>query len=213
MRTPLRALWPVNIDRLQHARKLALLGPAVLLLMLAFFLQSHWTAAPLLRKSMVWVGGILIAAAILGRTWAIVYMGRRKRWKFVSDGPYSVARHPLYAFSIMGAAGVAAQTMSFVVTLAAISIVWIIFDRVARVEESDMAARFGDTYRNYLARTPRFLPNPSLWRARCEGVAVDYRLTLRSFCDSSLLAVAVPFYITLRWAHEAGLIPVLFELP
>jgi protein-S-isoprenylcysteine O-methyltransferase Ste14 len=201
----------VNIDRLQ--RKLVLLVAAVVLLVAALFLQPRWTTTSVLHESMIWIGAFLIGAAICGRTWAIVHIGGRKTWHFISEGPYSVARHPLYAFSILGTAGMAAQTTSFVVTLTAVFVVWVIFARAARVEETDMTARFGDIYRSYLARTPRFFPKPSLWRPSSNGIAVDYPVAIRSFADSSLFAVAVPFYLALRWAHDAQLIPVLYELP
>jgi protein-S-isoprenylcysteine O-methyltransferase Ste14 len=200
----------MNIDRLQ--RKLVLLVAAVLLLVMALFLQPHWTTSAL-HESMIWIGAFLIGAAICGRTWAIVHIGGRKMWHFISDGPYSVARHPLYASSILGTAGVAALTTSLVVTLTAVFVVWVIFARAARIEETVMAARFGDTYRSYLARTPRFFPKPSLWRPSSNAIAVDYRIAIRSFADSSLFAVAVPFYLALRWAHETQLIPVLYQLP
>src|SRR5262249_9864284 len=185
---------------------------AVLLLLVAVFLRSRWTTCSFVHESMIWIGALCIAVAICGRTWAIAHIGRRKRWEFISDGPYSVVRHPLYAFSVLGAAGMGAQTASFVFMFITVFAAWIIFDRMARIEETDMAAHFGETYRSYLARTPRFFPKPSLWHAP-SGVWVDYSLVGTSFFDSSLLAVAVPFYMVLRWAHEAHLIPVLYELP
>jgi protein-S-isoprenylcysteine O-methyltransferase Ste14 len=201
------------VDWLQRVRERApLVIAANLLLLVALFLRSRWTTGSFVHESMIWIGALFIAVAICGRTWAIVHIGRRKRWEFVSDGPYSVARHPLYAFSILGTAGMGAQTASLVFMLISVLAVWIIFDRMARIEETDMAAHFGEVYHSYIARTPRFLPKPSLWRAP-SGVWVDYSLAGRSFCDSSLFAVAVPLYMVLRWAHEARLIPVLYELP
>ncbi len=209
----LREIFIVIFDWIQRIReRTPLVIAASLLLLAGLFLRSRWMTCSFVHESMIWIGALCIAAAICGRTWAIAHVGHRKRWEFVSDGPYSVARHPLYAFSILGAAGIGAQTASFVFMLITVFAAWIIFDRMARIEETDMAAYFGEPYRSYLARTPRFLPKPSLWHAP-SGVWVDYSLACRGFCDSSLFAVAVPFFMALRWAHEAHLIPVLYELP
>src|SRR6266852_1652044 len=110
-------------------------------------------------------GILLLATAVGGRIWVWAHLGRNRRWHFVSDGPYSIVRHPLYAFSILGAAGVGAQSGSLLVTVLFTFAVWAVFNRIARIEETDMASRFGDAYRAYLARTPRFVPNPALWPA------------------------------------------------
>jgi hypothetical protein len=121
-------------------------------------------------------------------------------------------RHPLYALSAIGTAGAAAQTASFVIVLAAVLAVLIVLDWTARREEADMAARFGPPYRGYLARTPRFLPRPSLWRAS-DGTRTDYSLLATTLADTSLFASAIPLFAILRWAHENHLLPIIYELP
>src|SRR5439155_13700276 len=97
-------------------------------------------------------GGILLlVTAIAGRIWVWAHLGRNRRWHFVHDGPYSIMRHPLYAFSILGTSGVGAQSGSLLVTGLFTFAVWAVFNRIAGIEEADMASRFGDTYRSYLA--------------------------------------------------------------
>ena len=208
-RTPAPLL---DMKRLQVARKRTLRSAAAILVLLAVFNRPYWPAGSLIREGMIWMGVFLIVAAISGRVWVIANLGRRKRWGFVLDGPYSVVRHPLYLFSIIGTAGAAAQTTSASITLAATLAVSIIFDRIARIEESDMALRFGEQYQNYLARTHRFLPRPSLWRPSAR-VWADDLLLAQTFLDASLFAVAIPFYLLIRWLHDAHLIVTLWELP
>jgi protein-S-isoprenylcysteine O-methyltransferase Ste14 len=201
-----------DIKGLQRVRKRTLRVIGRILLLFAIFLGSRWPAGSLVHEAMIWIGVLLIAIAICGRTWAVAHIGGRKRWEFVSDGPYSVVRHPLYAFSILGAAGASAQSASLAIMIATVLAVWMVLDRMARIEEADMAARFGEPYRSYLARTPRFVPKPSLWNAAA-GLPMDHALVRKGFYDSSLFALAVPLFMALRWAHEAHLIPVLYQLP
>lgn len=57
-------------------------------------------------EAMEVLGVLLIVACVLGRFWSILYVGRHKNRKVVTDGPYSMTRNPLYFFSTLGAFGV-----------------------------------------------------------------------------------------------------------
>jgi hypothetical protein len=75
-----------------------------------------------------------------------------------------------------------------------------------------MAVRFGEPYRDYLARTPRFIPNLSLWTAP-DGLWVDYRQAIKGFRHASVFALAVPVFILVDWAQRMQLLPVWLQLP
>ena len=110
------------------------------------------------------------------------------------------------------AAGAGAQTASLLMIIAFALPVWGVFYRMAQIEEADMTARFGDMYRDYQARTWRFWPNPLLW-TRSSGEAFDFHMFARTLRDSSIFALAPIVVVTLRWAHDAHLLPVLYRTP
>ena len=50
-------------------------------------------------------------------TWSSLYIAGRKGRELVTVGPYSTCRNPLYFFSIVGAAGMGAQSGSLTLGL------------------------------------------------------------------------------------------------
>lgn len=74
-------------------------------------------------------------------------------------GLYAHVRHPRYTgmfCAVLGAAILAGTSRLWVV----IAIWWVFALSVIRLEERELAARFGDTYKMYRARVPAFLPLP-----------------------------------------------------
>ena len=202
----------VDMECHRLARRRSLLAISAIGFIFALFHRSLWRSDSLTHEMIVWMGTVLITLAIVGRIWVGRHIGHRKRWEFVSDGPYSLACHPLYSFSILGAAGLGAQTASITITLSAAMAVSIVFARMALIEEADMLARFGESYRAYRARTPRFLPRLSLWRAP-DPITTKPVALARNYVDASMFALAIPARIALDWAHTAGVLPILFRLP
>lgn len=202
----------LDVKRLHRARKRLIRVIVVAGFLVLLFHRSSWPADSLMHETLTRTGVLLLAIAIVGRTWVWAHLGRRRHLQFVFDGPYSVVRHPLYAFSILGAAGVVAQTGSVIMMFLLSAAVWVVFNRVARIEENDMASRFGEPYRIYLSRTPRFVPDLSLWTAP-QVVSIEYRPLIKCLRDASLFALAVPIFIVIDWAQRTGFLPVLFGLP
>ncbi|MBN8965496.1 MAG: isoprenylcysteine carboxylmethyltransferase family protein [Rhizobiales bacterium] len=105
---------PMTIASVQIIRKIVL-GIAVLIGTLMFaFTNSSLEAGNSTHEMIEWFGIVAIVTCILGRTWASLYIGGRKIEQFVTNGPYSVMRNPLYFFSILGAAGAGAQLGSVI---------------------------------------------------------------------------------------------------
>ena len=104
------------------------------------------------------VSYVLIFAGfvLLARSWGILYEAQR-RGEIAASGPYAYVRHPQYLGFIAIMLGFLLQWPTLV-TLAMFAILAFMYARLARREESDMAARFGDQWRAYARRTPRFLP-------------------------------------------------------
>src|SRR5262245_64205860 len=106
---------PMTIAEVQIVRKIVL-GGAVLLGVLMFALtNSRLEAGNSTHEMVEWIGIVAIVICILGRTWASLYIAGRKIEQFVTEGPYSVVRNPLYFFSIIGDAGWCVQLGDIVV--------------------------------------------------------------------------------------------------
>jgi protein-S-isoprenylcysteine O-methyltransferase Ste14 len=82
-----------------------------------------------------------------------------------TQGMYSVVRNPLYVANGIMWLGVALATASGWFALLSMLVYWLYIERVISAEEAFLAERFGAAYESWVARTPCFLPRPSLWRA------------------------------------------------
>lgn len=129
---------------------------------LALFGGSVWLrhgagrdAPPLL----FWTGVGLVAAGQLLRIWAAGCL--RKDEQVVTGGPFRYIRHPLYVGSFTAAVGYCLMS-GLLLSLLLVPPFFIIAYYPAVVEEETfLAQKFGDAYRTYCARVPRFLPR--LW--------------------------------------------------
>lgn len=157
------------------------------------------------------VGQMLILIGIGGRLWATLYIGGRKSAEVVSTGPYSITRNPLYLFSTIAAAGVGAQTGSYIVAVFFMLLCAAAFHLVALREERYLTAKLGPDYAAYRARVPRFLPNPILYRDDTEVTFQTGRFRT-TMVDGLVFLAAVPFFETIETVQESGIVPILFAL-
>ena len=157
------------------------------------------------------LGLALVMVGIGGRLWATLYIGGRKSAVVVSTGPYSMTRNPLYLFSSIAAAGVGAQTGSYVVTCLSLVLCAAFFHVVARREERFLSATLGDEYFSYLRRVPRFLPNPLIYRDDAEVTFQTERIRA-TFVDGLVFLAAIAVLEAVEVAQEAGTVPLLFWL-
>jgi protein-S-isoprenylcysteine O-methyltransferase Ste14 len=185
---------------------------SVAILALIAVSQSRWPRATAVHSLVEALGLLAIAATIFGRSWTMLYVGGRKNAELVTTGPYSMMRNPLYFFSLLGVAGVGAQTGSVLATFAVTAVAYAVFDYTIRREEAFLQSRFGQVYRDYCASTPRLVPKVSLWR-ECEGLALNSSKSLRTLRDSMLFLVAWPGIELIKVAQTQGILPVLFRLP
>jgi protein-S-isoprenylcysteine O-methyltransferase Ste14 len=107
--------------------------------------------------------GLGIALIILGATvriWCVIDL--RSTWRIdhlVTSGIYGWTRNPIYLSFMVIILGVALASdtwLGFAWAMASIVTLY----QLARVEESDLEKAFGDEYRRYRTRVPRFLPRP-----------------------------------------------------
>ena len=79
--------------------------------------------------------------------------------KLVTRGPYRLSRHPIYFGGFLILVGMGIASASWVVLLCAL--LWIVFFIiVVPAEERFLLEVYGDAYREYMNRTPRWIGMP-----------------------------------------------------
>ncbi len=74
-----------------------------------------------------------------------------------TQGPYAYVRHPQYAGFILVMLGFLLQWPTLL-TLAMFPVLTVMYVRLARSEEREALAEFGDAYRRYMDEVPAFIP-------------------------------------------------------
>ncbi len=93
---------------------------------------------------------------LLASAWRVLYAAQRSHTLAVT-GAYARLRHPQYVAFVLIMFGFLLQWPTLV-TLIMFPILVYMYIRLARREERDALAEFGDEYANYMQRTPAFLP-------------------------------------------------------
>ena len=118
----------------------------------------HWLA-----ETIEMGGYALLVAAALWRVWCLVFIGGAKNEELVMDGPYSVVRNPLYVGTFLGAIGFGlAVALPWLAAGLAILFV-LLYPGTVAAEEARLAQLFGDRFRKYCERVPRWIPDWSLY--------------------------------------------------
>ena len=109
--------------------------------------------SPFHLASYVAIGGgfWLIAAA-----WRVLHEAARSG-KLATTGPYARVRHPQYDGFLLVMVGFLLQWPT-IPTLVMFPILVVVYARLARAEEREVAARFGKAWAAYAAHTPAFIP-------------------------------------------------------
>jgi protein-S-isoprenylcysteine O-methyltransferase Ste14 len=93
---------------------------------------------------------------LLADAWPVLYRAQ-KQHQLATTGPYRLVRHPQYIGFITIMFGFLLQWPTLI-TLAMFPILVFAYVRLARHEEAEALAAFGDTYRAYAAEVPAFIP-------------------------------------------------------
>jgi protein-S-isoprenylcysteine O-methyltransferase Ste14 len=104
------------------------------------------------------LSSVFIAAGfwVLASAWKVLYEAQRNH-RLATTGAYARVRHPQYIGFVLIMAGFLLQWPTLV-TLAMFPVLVFMYAHLARREEADMLAGFGDEYRRYRTQVPAFIP-------------------------------------------------------
>lgn len=106
----------------------------------------------------IWTGLLLNIWGLIG----VPEISDKFKSKMVTNGPFSIVRHPTYLAHTMIFGGV--FLLSGVITSGFVAILdfLIAYSIIIPLEEKELLYRFGDKYREYSRRVPRFFPKTLL---------------------------------------------------
>ena len=188
-----------------------LLGVGVLVLVLLS--GSRWAihGPGVMAEALFAVGLMVAVAGFLGRLWALCHVGDRKKRELVTTGPYSMCRHPLYFFSLVGGVGLALCTERLAVAAFFLLVCVVFLPACLRSEERYLEERFA-AYAEYRRAVPALLPRWSLLR-NPELVTVSSRTLRKALLDSAGFLVLLGGLELIEGLQAASLLPHLFLLP
>jgi len=137
---------------------------AVLAFILLALTQSHWELQHENVATFLFSTGLGLAAiGATGRIWCSFFISGLKDGELVTEGPYSISRNPLYVFSSIGLVGVGLSTETLTYPLLFLVIFGLYYPGIMAREERRLEELFGESFRQYRQRAPRFWPNAGLY--------------------------------------------------
>ncbi len=109
---------------------------------------------------------VFLGISLLIEGWREVFRARREG-RLATDRLYGVVRHPQYTGIFLAIFGQLIHWPT-IPTLALFPLIVWAYVRLARKEEAQMIARFGDDYLAYGRQVPRFVPRRGEWRRLLE---------------------------------------------
>jgi protein-S-isoprenylcysteine O-methyltransferase Ste14 len=115
-----------------------------------------------LKLGTVWfyVGLPICLLSLIVNLLAIIDIVTTPLDNLVTKGVYSISRNPIYFSAFLMYVGIGVACASWIFLLCGVA--WIIIWHIAvKAEEHFLLERYGDTYREYMNRTPRWIGIPN----------------------------------------------------
>jgi protein-S-isoprenylcysteine O-methyltransferase Ste14 len=134
--------------------------PSVLLVILSSFVIP----ANVRDRWLDLLGLGLMNLGLVVRVWAIGYAGgstrsyRLRAGRLVTAGPYNYVRNPIYLGNLLVGLGIVFVSGTWVALVVLAIVFSIEYGAIVSLEEEFLTRTFGDAYRQYVERVPRWLP-------------------------------------------------------
>jgi len=110
---------------------------------------------------------LFIGVGLFMQGWRELYQARKQN-RLVTDGLYAYVRHPQYTGLLLGLFGEGVIHWPTVFSVTVYPVIVIAYVMLALREEKKVLAEFGQEYRDYAARVPRFFPRAGQWKSLIE---------------------------------------------
>ena len=169
---------------------------------------SYWSR--FLDDALFFAGSLLAIAGFCGRLWCHSYIAGRKKKLLITVGPYSLCRHPLYFFSLVGGIGLALCTETLSAPILFMLAFALYYPHVIRTEEAFLSTTFPG-YEEYRKRVPLFFPSWSNFTDdQTVALSGDFR---REIIAAGGFLCCIGFFEFVEALHQAEILPTLFFIP
>ena len=166
----------------------------------------------LLAKPTVLSLSVGFVIATLGeslRIWAVRHAGGATRTtrdvgagaELITHGPYAYVRNPLYLGNFILSFGLCLMSWAWMpwMALVFLALFGIQYAGIILLEEEHLLQRFGQTYREYLASVPRFLPSLAPFKQQAvQAMLLSRALKIEKSTLMSFAAVTVAILVIWR---------------
>ena len=180
------------------------------ILLLVVFGASSWSRSPLFDETLFLTGFFLAVTGFCGRLWCLSYIAGQKKRVLITTGPYSLCRHPLYFFSLVGGIGLGLCTEMLSIALLFALAFATYYPQAIRGEEAFLSGNFPG-YEEYKKRVPLFLPRWSNFVESDGTFSVSHFRREIMAAGGFLLFIGV--FELLEALHETKILPTYFLLP
>jgi protein-S-isoprenylcysteine O-methyltransferase Ste14 len=182
-----------------------------ILLIIILFSDSHWQFQVVI-DTLIFAGGCLLASiGAMGRLWCSLYISGYKNNTLITTGPYSIMRHPLYFFSLIGALGVACATETLLIPLIVLIVFISCYRGIILGEEKRLLSDHGEKFKQYCQKTPVIFPKFSLYKEP-ETYVTNPRIFEKSIFSALWFIWFIGILEIIETFHEVGILPVYFKL-
>jgi protein-S-isoprenylcysteine O-methyltransferase Ste14 len=182
------------------------------ILFVALFVRPRWSLESNTAFIMELAGYTFLLAGLIVRIWCIFYIGGRKSQELITEGPYSICRNPLYLGTFLLTTGAGLCFENIPMLLLILIVILPAHFLAAHMEESHLEKIFGEEYRSYRERVPRFWPRFSNYRSP-DILQVPVRAIRRIGIDTIGVLLLPEIEDLLELLHEHGVLPVLWHFP
>jgi len=115
---------------------------------------------------------VFFGIGIFFKGWRQVHRARQTN-ALVTDGLYRLVRHPQYTGLFIALFGEGVVHWPTLFSVALFPVIVLAYYMLAKKEEKQVLAEFGDAYRAYQQRVPMFIPRKSQWRAFIDSSSLN----------------------------------------